>query len=111
MNEAIQKGARGQDHGAADDPTSVPGQDCGNPPSLVDLQILHCGGQNGEALLLGKQSLHRLPIEFAVSLSPRTADCGTLGSVEHAELDAAPIDGPGHDSVQGINFPDQVPLG
>ena len=60
--------------------------------------------------LLGQEGLDRLPIEPAVGLGSRAAHGRSLAAVEDPELDAAPVDRPGHDPVQRIDLADQVTL-
>ena len=68
-------------------------------------------GTNRKARLLGKERLHRLAVELAVGLGARTPNGRALAAVQHAELDAGPVDRPSHHAVERIDLADEVPLG
>ncbi len=61
--------------------------------------------------LAGEQRLHRLAVELAVGLGAGAADGRALAAVEHPELDAGAVDGPGHEPVEGVDLADQLALG
>ena len=106
-----EEGAGGQDHGPASDPLAPVGDDGGDPAVAVDLDVVDPGGQDLEVRLLGQQGLDRLAIELAVGLGAGAADGRALGKIEHPELDAAAVDRPGHDAVEGVDLPHQMALG
>lgn len=54
---------------------------------------------------------HRPPIKPAVALRARGPDCGALAPVEHAELQGRHIGCPPHDATEGIDLPNDRPLG
>ena len=111
MDQAPEEGAGGQDHGAASDPLAPVRDDGGDPAMGVDLDVVDPGGQDLEVRLLGQQGLDRLAIELAVGLGAGAADGRALGKIEHPELDAAAVDRPGHDAVEGVDLAHQVALG
>ena len=54
--------------------------------------------------------LHMKAIELAVCLRARSLNSRTLRTVEHAELDASPIDHAPHQSIERIDLADEMPL-
>ncbi len=54
------------------------------------------------------RSLHRVGIEFPVSLGPRAAHSRAFSTIEDTELDAAEIGDSGHKAIQSIDFPNQM---
>src|SRR3569623_2132428 len=54
--------------------------------------------------------LHRSRIERAVDLGAGPADSRTLAAVENPELNAALIRHPAHQTVQRVDFPEQMAL-
>src|SRR5689334_1355830 len=53
---------------------------------------------------------NRLPIEHAVGLCARGADCRALRSIESTELDACLVGSDGHRAAERVNFLHQVAL-
>ena len=51
-----------------------------------------------------------MAIEFPVGLGARSVHRRALAAVQHAELDTGPIDGPGHQPVQGVDLSNQMSL-
>ena len=64
-----------------------------------------------EVLLLLDAALHRKLIRLFVGLGSRAVHGGPLGPVEHAELDARFVDHASHLAPQGVDLPDDLPLG
>ena len=111
VDDAAQEGAGGDDDRARLDNATLAGHDAVDPAAPVEGQILDGGGQKRQIVLDGEQLLHRLAVELAVGLRPGTPDCRTFAGVEHPELDAGPVDDPGHEPVQGVDLADQLALG
>ncbi len=78
---------------------------------IIKEKIVHLAGGDVQVVLMLQNILDRLAIKLAVGLGARAAHGWPLGAVEHAKLDAGPVDGPAHDAVQSINFPHQLALG
>src|SRR5882672_7507323 len=57
-----------------------------------------------------EQGPHGAPVQCAVALSARRPDGGTLGTVEHPELDRGAIGRPPHDATEGVDFANQGAL-
>ena len=76
------------------------------PPRSGDLLGLRL--MQGQPLLLAEQLPHGLGVEPAVGLGPGPLNGGALAAIEHTELDAGSVDGPAHDAVERVQFPNQV---
>ena len=104
---------RHHDSARAPRPARKP-DDAGHPAFAIrrrlDDQILNSVLDQGEVGVFAQDVLHRFAIEFPVRLCPGPAHRRPLGPVEHPELDAAAIRRPAHHAVQGIDFPNQMPL-
>ena len=111
MYEAAEEGAGGQDDGAGSVGLARCPQHSVDGAILAGDQVLDAIGNNGQVRLLGQQRLDRLAIELPVRLRPGAANRRSLAPVEHPELDSGGVDRPAHDSVQGVDLPDQVSLG
>jgi len=57
-----------------------------------------------------EQGPHRAAVQCAVALSTRRPDGGTLGTVQHPELDRGAIGRPPHDAAEGVDFANQGAL-
>ena len=109
MDEAIEKGAGRQNHGAGREHATIAEQHAGDTalfndqvfnPTLDDVEI---GGRRD-------LSLHRLPIQLAVGLSAGTVHGRAFGSIEQAELDAGCVGDPAHQAVERVDLADQMTL-
>ena len=109
MDQAIEEGARGQHHCRRRQFTAI-ARAHANHPGAVQEQIL--GPAFHDFKICGCQDcgLHRLPVQLAVSLSARPLYGGTLGAVQHPELNASSIGDAAHQTVESIDFTDQMPL-
>jgi hypothetical protein len=58
--------------------------------------------------LCNEKALNGLAVELAVGLSPGTPDRRPLAPVQHAELNSRGVSGFAHDSVEGVDFTDEV---
>ena len=105
---AAQKGARRDHDGAGADRPAVFQNDPGASAVSADSQIAGRALDDLEARLLGQDGLHRRAIQLAVGLGARAADRRTLAAVQHAKLDAGPVDRPRHDAVQRIDLAHQM---
>ena len=81
-----------------------------DPPAGVEQQILGRPLDDVEIRRLGQQFGDRAAVELAVGLGARPAHRRPLAAVQHAELDAGPVDRPAHDAVERIDLAHQMPL-
>jgi len=77
---------------------------------VVDSEVMGLALDDVEIVVVGKDRLHCPAIEFPVGLGSRSPDGRTLASIEQSELDTGSIRNPTHQTVQGIDFPDQMAL-
>ncbi|MCL4169800.1 UNVERIFIED_CONTAM: hypothetical protein GTU68_061651 [Idotea baltica] len=113
MDEPAQECSAGQNDGLAQNRAAVGEPDAGNrpigtlavEPDLVRFPFHDCQTVDGGDFLL-----HGLPIEFPVGLCPGPSHGRPLAAVQHAELDAAPVRDPSHQTVERIDLPNQVTL-
>ena len=110
MDDPAQKGARRDHDGAGADRPAVFQNDPGASAVSVDGQIAGRALDDLEARLPGQDGLHCRAIQLAVGLGARAADRRTLAAVQHAKLDAGPVDRPRHDAVQRIDLAHQMAL-
>ena len=108
MDEAAQKCARRNHDGAGADRPAVFQNYPGAAAVSADGQIAGRALDDLKARLLGQDSLHCRAIQLAVGLGARAADRRTLAAVQHAKLDAGPVDRPRHDAVQRIDLAHQM---
>ena len=108
MDQAAQKRAGGQHHGAAADDAAIGQSDARN--ALLDDQVVHLGFDHSQIGRLADRLLHRRRIELAVGLGARAAHGRAFAAVEHAKLDAAGIGDAAHQAVQRIDFAHQMAL-
>ena len=106
---APQKSPGGQDDRGRRDGISVrelDSPDCTTANQKVDDFTLDhvdvCGGSD--------RFLHAKPVEGTVALAARTLHRGAPGAVEKPELNTGPVGNASHESVQGIDLPNQVAL-
>ena len=81
-----------------------------NAMVFINDQILNTAFKDGEVFLLSQDILHRLTIQLAVGLRTRSAHSRALGTIEHTELNASPVNRTAHHPVQRIDFADHMPL-
>ncbi len=98
MNDALQEGAGGEDHGAGVIGPARCAQHAGDP-AVLDHQVLDWIGDDIEVGLGCEGGLHGFTIEAAVDLGARSADGRTLGAIEQAELDAGGVGHAAHEAV------------
>ncbi len=60
---------------------------------------------------VAEQALHFQGVFVFIRLCPRPPDGRAFGAVEHAELNAGGIGGEAHQSAEGVDFADHLPLG
>ena len=76
----------------------------------VEHQVIHGTLDDVEVGVVSENALRGFPIEGAVDLSPGAAHRGSLGPVQHPELDSGSVGHPAHDAIEGIDLPDDVSL-
>ena len=109
MDQSAQKGPGRDDHGAGRKFAAVRQADPGDPIAC-HVKVVGLAFNHAEIGGLANRRLHRRGIKFSVGLGSWSADGRTLAAIEHAELDAAGISHPAHQSVQGIDLADQMAL-
>ncbi|OPZ80125.1 MAG: hypothetical protein BWY77_01226 [bacterium ADurb.Bin431] len=110
MNEAVEKGAGTEDNRTGPHRMARFGH---HPTDLVlfDKQGGHALLAQGEVLLLLEQPAHAQGVVIAVILGARGPDGGTLGAVEHAELQGGLVRHHAHGAAEGVDLLDEVALG
>ena len=110
VDQAVEEGAGGDDDGTAQKNIPIGATHTGHPGSFGQ-QLFHRSLANREALL----PLHPLPHASAIAEHVRLAtaplDGGTLGTIEHAELDAGRVGHQTHGPAEGVDLLDQIALG
>ncbi len=76
-----------------------------SPKKIVDLAF-----DDRQICRLPDRLLHRGGIELPVGLRARTAHRGPFAAVQNPELDAGGISNPAHQTVERIDFADQMAL-
>ena len=109
MNEAVEKRAGGDDHGASAQLAPARG-DNARRRAVFHQQVLDRLRDDLQIGLLAKRGLHMQAIELAVRLGARPLHGRTLGAVQHAELDAGLVDHPAHQPVERIDLAHEMPL-
>ena len=80
-------------------------------PGAVEHQILGRPFDNVESVDLGEDFRHRAAVQLAVGLGARAPHRRSLAAVQHAELDAGPVDRAAHDAVERVDLAHQMALG
>ena len=110
VNQAVQKGAGGDEHG----PGPV-GQSQGlhhpHHPAVLDQEPLHHGLAQLDQRLMLQAGLHGQAIGLLVALDPGAAHRRPFGEVQGAELDAGEVRQFPHGPAQGVDLFDHVALG
>ncbi len=91
VDHALQEGARGDDHGAAAKFAPARCDHTGDRAIFHD-QVFDRLRDDFKAGLRGQSLLHMPAIELAVGLGARSLHGRPLGAVQHAKLDAGPVD-------------------
>jgi hypothetical protein len=107
VDQAAQKCAGGEHNRRCRDVAAVDQPDPGHAPAPDD-QVVGFGFNHIEIRRGADRVLHRPRVELAVGLGAGAAHGRALAAVEQAELDAARIGNAAHQSVQSVDFPDQV---
>jgi hypothetical protein len=82
------------------------------PPSVAlhHLDLVHQPLDDLESARLRQHALHRLGVKSAVGLGPRRPDGWPLAAIEHAELNACPVDAAAHDPAKRIDLAHHLAL-
>ena len=110
VDEAVEKGAGGHDHGPDAEDLVQRGADADHPAAL-DQDFIHHRLADSQVRLVFQHPLHAQPVEQPVGLGAGGTHRRALAGVEAAELDAGGIDVLGHFPAQGVDLLDQVALG
>ncbi len=109
VDQALEKGAGGQDDPAGAPGATIRGGDTNDAPVLHD-QIFDSSGFDGQAGLRGEGGLHGQAIELAVDLRARASDRGALGTVKQAKLNAGLVRQATHEAVERVDLAYQMTL-
>ena len=110
MDHAAQESAGGQHDGPRSKRLPARQRHARDPPLPVQNEVLHRARAQRQAGLLLQQGLYRAAVEPAVRLGARPLHGRALAAVEHAKLDAGPVDGAAHDAVQRVDLAHQMAL-
>ncbi|MGY4283243.1 hypothetical protein ACVWXO_002463 [Bradyrhizobium sp. LM2.7] len=86
------------------------GQAQSGHPAIDHDQFVGFAFDDRETYGLANGSLHRGGVELPIGLGARSANCRTLAAVKNAELDAAGIRNPAHQTVERIDLANQMAL-
>ena len=111
MDDAAQEGPGGEHHTSGVDDLAAGRDHPGDRAAAIAPQVFDRRGADLEILLLRQGGLHGPAVELAVGLGARPAHRRPLGAVQHAVLDAGPVDDPAHEPVEGVDLTHQNPLG
>ncbi|MEY9611533.1 hypothetical protein ABIF21_004407 [Bradyrhizobium elkanii] len=109
MDQTAQKGAGRDDNRTRRQPATIAQANAGHA-TIGDDQFIRLAFDDAEVRGLGDRRLHRRGVELAVSLGPGATDRRTLPAIEHAKLDAAGVGHPAHQTIQRVDFADQMAL-
>jgi hypothetical protein len=73
-------------------------------------EVVNLALNNFEAVRFANRSLYGLTVKTAIRLCARSSYRRTFASVEQPELDSRSICGASHQTVQGVDFPDEMTL-
>ena len=95
---------------AASRPPEIPaiGQAQSGDPPIDHDQLVGLAFDDRETFGLLDRGLHRRRIELPVRLSPGTTHSGPLPTVQDTKLDAAGIADPAHQTIESVDFTDQM---
>ncbi len=109
MDQTAEKGAGGDDDGPCPKLPAI-GQAQSGDPTIDHDQLVGLTFDDGQTLSRCNRGLHCGGIELPVGLGPRATHSGTLPAVQDTKLDAAGITDPAHQTIEGIDFADQMAL-
>ena len=119
VDEAIQEGARRNDHGAGLDPAAVKQPDAARarPASraaaraVLQDKVHHLGLFDSQVRLRLEHLTHLRAILLLVGLRAGRPDGGSAAGVEQSELDAGRINHLAHDAAERVDLAHQVAFG
>ena len=97
-----------QNHGTTVVDPAVGGDDAADMTAIIDRQITGFRFLDYQIWLLRQQGLNRRPIACAICLGAWPPDCGAFASVQDTKLDSRRIDRLPHQTVEGVDFADEV---
>ena len=109
MDQAAQERAGGQDDGAACQPAAI--NKCyGRDRTRQSSEISSTSASMTSRFGLVAIARYGPRIELPISLRARTANCGAFAPVEKPELNASRIGRPAHQSIERVDFADEMPF-
>ena len=76
--------------------------------SIRNHQLIRLTFNHGQVRRLADRGLHRRGIKLTIGLGAGAPDGRTLPAIQDAKLDTARVSDPAHQSIQRIDFPNQV---
>ncbi len=110
VDDAVEEGPGGNDHGPRPDLRAVEGPDAAGP-ARPDEELRDDPLEEGQARDRLEAALHSRPVTGLVALRSRRLDGPTPAAVEEAELDARLVRQEAHQPAQGVDLAHQVALG
>ena len=109
MNDAAQERAGRDDDSAADECAPIGQGDPGGGTSIAE-NARGFAFDDSQVRRFHYERLHRVPIETPIGLGTRTLYGGTLAAIEEAELNPRLIRRARHQTIEGVNLANEVPL-
>ena len=103
MQFAAEEGAGGQDDPRRANPQSALGNDAAHAVAFHE-QVIDSLLKQFQPRLGLDDAADGVAVQHAVCLGARRAHRGALAPIEHAELNARGIGGPGHGTAQGVDL-------
>ena len=107
MDQAIEKGSRGEHGSGAGKGPAIFGGDC-REPAILQPEAKRRPFDHREVGLLANLILHRRAIETAIGLCPRPANGRSARAIEQAKLNAGAISDTAHQTIHGVDLTHQV---
>ena len=112
MDAAAKERPGGDDDGTRSKATPVARLDSGDAlAAFVEEQICDHALRELEGREALEQAAHGATVQCAIALRARSPHGGTLGAIQHAELDCRAIGGAAHETPEDIDLADDGALG
>jgi hypothetical protein len=109
MDQAAQERAGGERHRASAEFPAV-GEPDPRDAAILQQKIIGLALYHRQIGRFADGRLHRCRVKLPVRLGARPAHGRALAAVQDTELDAGLVGHPAHQSIQGVDLADQVPL-
>ena len=112
MDAATEESARGDDHGARAEATSLHRlHPAHRGIARGKQQLAHSALHQRNSRMLLEERTHGPSIQPAIRLRARGPDGGPLSAIEHSELNGRTINSASHDAAKGVDLADDSSLG